>query len=115
MQQYFGVSKKDNNIMLNTNDLNHIKNVMRMKENDKVIVVYGDKSYICSLNKDLMSASVNEIFKEYKEKNNFRVYVPLLSEEKMSFILQHGTELGITEFVVVMYSHCKYKLPKKEL
>lgn len=114
MQQYFGVSKKDNNIMLNTNDLNHIKNVMRMKENDKVIVVYGDKSYICSLNKDLMSASVNEIFKEYKEKNNFRVYVPLLSEEKMSFILQHGTELGITEFVVVMYSHCKYKLPKKD-
>ena len=32
----------------------------------------------------------------------------------MSFILQHGTELGITEFVVVMYSHCKYKLPKKD-
>ncbi len=114
MQQYFGVSKKDNNIMLNTNDLNHIKNVMRMKENDKIIVVYGDKSYICSLNKDLMSASINEIFKEYKEKNNFRVYVPLLNEEKMSFILQHGTELGITEFVVVMYSHCKYKLPKKD-
>ena len=114
MQQYFGISKKDNNIMLNTNDLNHIKNVMRMKENDKIIVVYGDKSYICSLNKDLMSASINEIFKEYREKNNFRVYVPLFSEEKMSFILQHGTELGITEFVVVMYSHCKYKLPKKD-
>lgn len=114
MQQYFGVSKKDNNIMLNTNDLNHIKNVMRMKENDKIIVVYDNKSYICSLNKDLMSASINEIFKEYKEKNNFRVYVPLLNEEKMSFILQHGTELGITEFVVVMYSHCKYKLPKKD-
>lgn len=114
MQQYFGVSKKDNNITLNTNDLNHIKSVMRMKENDKIIVVYGDKSYICFLNKDLMSASINKIFKEYKEKNNFRVYVPLLSEEKMSFILQHGTELGITEFVVVMYSHCKYKLPKKD-
>ena len=114
MQQYFGVSKKDNNIMLNTNDLNHIKNVMRMKENDKIIVVYDNKSYICPLNKDLMSASINEIFKEYKEKNNFRVYVPLLNEEKMSFILQHGTELGITEFVVVMYSHCKYKLPKKD-
>ena len=32
----------------------------------------------------------------------------------MSFILQHGTELGITEFVVVLYSHCKYKLNKKD-
>lgn len=114
MQQYFGVSKKDNTLLLNQNDLNHIKTVMRMKENDEIIVVYENKSYICSLNKDLMSANIKEIFKEYKEKNNFKVYVPLLSEEKMSFILQHGTELGITEFVVVMYSHCKYRLPKKD-
>ncbi len=114
MQQYFGISKKDNTLLLNQNDLNHIKTVMRMKENDEIIVVYENKSYICSLNKDLMSANIKEIFKEYKEKNNFKVYVPLLSEEKMSFILQHGTELGITEFVVVMYSHCKYKLPKKD-
>ena len=114
MQQYFGVSKKDNTLLLNQNDLNHIKTVMRMKENDEIIVVYENKSYICSLNKDLMSANIKEIFKEYKEKNNFKVYVPLLSEEKMSFILQHGTELGIMEFVVVMYSNCKYKLPKKD-
>ena len=114
MQQYFGISKKDNTLLLNQNDLNHIKTVMRMKENDEIIVVYENKSYICSLNKDLMSASIIEIFKEYKEKNKFKVYVPLLSEEKMSFILQHGTELGITEFVVVMYSHCKYKLSKKD-
>ena len=114
MQQYFGVSKKDNTLLLNQNDLNHIKTVMRMKENDEIIVVYENTSYICSLNKDLMSANIKEIFKEYKEKNNFKVYVPLLSEEKMSFILQHGTELGIMEFVVVMYSHCKYKLPKKD-
>lgn len=114
MQQYFGISKKDNTLLLNQNDLNHIKTVMRMKENDEIIVVYENKSYICSLNKDLTSANIKEIFKEYKEKNKFKVYVPLLSEEKMSFILQHGTELGITEFTVVMYSHCKYKLPKKD-
>ena len=38
----------------------------------------------------------------------------LLSEEKMSFILQHGTELGITEFVVVQYEHCKYKLKSSD-
>ena len=40
--------------------------------------------------------------------------MPLLSEEKMSFILQHGTELGVTDYVVVMYSHCKYKLKQKD-
>ena len=36
------------------------------------------------------------------------------NEEKMSFILQHGTELGITEYIVVNYEHCKYKLPRKD-
>ena len=54
MQQYFGISKKDNNLYLNNDELNHIKNVMRMKENDEVIIVNEGKSYICSLNSDLL-------------------------------------------------------------
>ena len=64
MQQYFGKNKKENTIFLNSEDLNHIKNVMRMKENDEVIVAYENKSYICALNKDLLSASIKRVFKE---------------------------------------------------
>lgn len=114
MQQYFGISKEKNTFKLNSYDLNHIKNVMRMKENDKIIVVFDDISYICSLNKDLLSANIIDVFKQNTEKSNFKVYVPFLNDEKMSYIFKHGTELGITEFVVVMYSHCKYKLNKKD-
>ena len=114
MQQYFSTSKKDNTFFLNNDDLNHIKNVMRMKENDEIIVVYDDSSYICNLNKDLLSANINRLFKMEKLNKIFRVYVPLLNDDKMSYILQHGTELGINEFVVVQYEHCKYKLPKKD-
>jgi 16S rRNA (uracil1498-N3)-methyltransferase len=44
----------------------------------------------------------------------FLVYVPFLQDEKMSYIFKHGTELGITDFVVVEYERCKYKLPKKD-
>ena len=114
MQQYFGISKKDNNLYLNKDELNHIKNVMRMKENDEVIIVYEGKSYICSLNSDLLSASIKEVFKKDENESNLTIYMPLLSEEKMSFILQHGTELGVSKFIVVEYDHCKYKLPKKD-
>ena len=114
MQQYFGISKKDNNLYLNKDELNHIKNVMRMKENDEVIIVYEGKSYICSLNSDLLSANIKEVFKKDENESNLTVYMPLLSEEKMSFILQHGTELGVSKFIVVEYDHCKYKLPKKD-
>ena len=44
----------------------------------------------------------------------FLVYVPFLQDDKMSYIFKHGTELGITDFVVVEYERCKYKLPKKD-
>lgn len=114
MQQYYAISKKNNTLYLDDEELNHIKNVMRMKCNDKVIVVHDNKSYICSLNKDLLSANIEEVFKEEEKTNEFIVYVPLLNEEKMSYILQHGTELGITKFVVVQYEHCKYKLKNKD-
>lgn len=114
MQQYFSKKRKDNTLYLNDSDLNHIKNVMRMKENDKIIVVYEESSYICSLNKDLLSADIEETFKNEENISKFLVYVPLLQEEKMSYVLKHGTELGITDFVVVEYERCKYKLPKKD-
>lgn len=114
MQQYFSKEKKDNILYLFDYDYNHIKNVMRMKENDEIIVVDNKTSYICSLNKDLLSATIKRIFKEETNNSSFTVYVPLLNDEKMSYIFKHGTELGITNFVVVEYSHCKYKLPKKD-
>ena len=114
MQQYFAKDKKDNTFILNDEDYNHIKNVMRMKEHEKIIVVYNDKSYICSLNKDYLSANIEEVFKENNNKNDLTIYVPLLQEDKLSYIFKHGTELGVTKFIVVQYEHCKYKLPKKD-
>lgn len=114
MQQYFSIKKENNTLLLDKNDLNHIKNVMRMKSNDEIIVVNNGVSYICSLNDDLLSADIKSIFKNEENNTEFLVYVPLLSEEKMSFILQHGTELGVTKFVVVQYEHCKYKLKKSD-
>ena len=114
MQQYFSVKKENNTLFLDNDDLNHIKNVMRMKENDEIIVVYDDNSYICSLNSDLLSCNIKEIFKENENYPEFLVYVPLLSDEKMSYIFKHGTELGVTRFIVVQYEHCKYKLRKND-
>ena len=114
MQQYFSNKKESNTLFLDDSDLNHIKNVMRMKCNDEIIVVYNNTSYVCSLNKDLLSAEIKEVFKNNEDYPEFLVYVPLLSEEKMSFILQHGVELGITRFIVVQYEHCKYKLKKSD-
>ena len=114
MQQYFAKSRKDNIMYLKESDLNHISRVMRMKENDKIIVVHDESSYVCSLNKDLLSCEIVDVFKDNEKYPMFLVYVPFLQDDKMSYIFKHGTELGITDFVVVEYERCKYKLPKKD-
>lgn len=114
MQQYFAKDRKENTLFLKDSDLNHISRVMRMKENDKIIVVHDESSYVCSLNKDLLSCEIVDVFKDNEEYPMFLVYVPFLQDDKMSYIFKHGTELGITDFVVVEYERCKYKLPKKD-
>ena len=114
MQQYFAKYRKDNTMYLKESDLNHISRVMRMKENDKIIVVHDESSYVCSLNKDLLSCEIVDVFKDNEKYPMFLVYVPFLQDDKMSYIFKHGTELGITDFVVVEYERCKYKLPKKD-
>ena len=113
MQEYFAKDKKDNILYLKQDDLNHIKNVMRLKEKDNIIAVYDNVSYICSLNKDLLSCNIEEVFKN-EQNNNLIIYVPMLPDEKMSFIFKYLTQMGASEFIVVEYSHCKFKLPKKD-
>ena len=114
MQQYFGKSKKDNIIILNDKDLNHIKNVMRMKENEEVFVVIDNKRYLCSMNKDLKSVTIKEELQTRMKKREILLYVPFLQDEKMSLIFQKGTELGVTEFIVVDFEHSKYKLDEEK-
>ena len=46
MQQYFAKDKKNNTLLLNDSDLNHIKNVMRMKKDDLIICVYDKKNLL---------------------------------------------------------------------
>ena len=110
MQQYFGDSKKDNIIYLNKKDYNHIKNVMRMHEGVEVFVVYNNKRYICSMNKDLKSVLIKEEIQTKMSKRKVILYVPFLQDDKMSLIFQKGTELGVTDFIVVDFEHSKYKL-----
>lgn len=114
MQQYFGIKKENDLIYLNPEDKNHIKNVMRMKENDMILVVFDKTSYLCSLKEDLITAKIKEEVSQYKENLNVTAYIPVLNEEKLNFIFQKGTELGINKFIVVEFTHCKFKI-KKEL
>ena len=110
MQQYFAVDKKDNELILNKTDENHIKNVMRFKPKDEVIVVYNNTMYNCEFTDNLLITKIKNIIKEKNNNKKITAYIPILQEEKMSFIIEKGTEMGITDFIPVQFLRCKYKL-----
>ena len=113
MQRYFSKLKKDNILILSKDDLYHIKTVMRMKE-DYIEVVYQNKLHICKLDKDY-NAVIEKIIEEKKEKKHkYVLCVPLLQEQKMSFILQKATELGVDEIVPILTSRSMVKIDGKE-
>lgn len=102
MQRYFSSKKENNLFTLSSNDMYHIKKVMRMKPNDTIEVVYDESLYICTLDSDYNVVISDKINKDNTKTKHVTLCIPLLSDQKFSFILQKATELGVDEIIPVM-------------
>jgi 16S rRNA (uracil1498-N3)-methyltransferase len=113
MQRYFALEKKDNSLILNNDDLYHIKKVMRMNIGDEIIVVYEDVPYLCEVLEN--AALIKEQLPVNNDKMPYvRLIIPLLKEQKMDFILQKSTELGVSEIVLYIAKRSMVKVNEKE-
>lgn len=113
MQRYFAKEKNGNYFILGSDDLYHIRTVMRMKDNDKIYVVYEKTTYICCLEnvkKDIL-IKIEETLKSYN-KNNMQItlFLPLLKEQKMDLVIQKATELGISKIIPMKTSRSIIRL-----
>ena len=113
MQRYFAKEKNGDYFILGSDDLYHIRTVMRMKDNDKIYVVYEKTTYICCLEnvkKDIL-VKIEETLKN-DNKNNIQVtlFLPLLKEQKMDLVIQKATELGISKIVPMKTSRSIIRL-----
>ena len=99
MQQYFAINK---NLELLESDYHHIKNVMRMKVNDKIKVVYDNVTYLCELsNIDDINFNIIKEEKNISKKVKISIAFGLIKEQKLDYLFQKGTEVGISEFIPV--------------
>ena len=115
MQQYFA---KNKSLELEDSDYHHIKNVMRMKKGDIIKVVYDDVIYTCKLTLVSNKSSFDIIGKESKKEKTFQIDVAfsLIKEQKLNYLLQKATELGVNKLLPLYTKRCVVKVePKKEL
>ena len=103
MQRYFNDKIDNNMVTLNQDDSYHIKKVMRMKLGEKIEVVSNKICYIAeitSLDTDNVHARIIEKKEENPEMNiKVSLVQSLVKEQKMDFIIQKATELGVSEII----------------
>lgn len=117
MQRYFSENKNENELILNKDDIYHIKTVMRMKDNDEIIVVYQNVAYLCCLENVKENIKIN--IKEELEKVNYNtpivnLIIPILKEQKMDLILQKATELGVSSITPIITKRSIIKLKQSD-
>lgn len=116
MQRYFAIDKKDKYFKLEEKDYHHIKTVMRMKENDVIEVVFNKTLYLAhieNIKEDIIiiEDKLIEIEKDNSKKVN--IIIPYLKEQKLDFIFQKATELGVDKITLVPFSRSVVKLKEK--
>lgn len=113
MQRYFA---KDKNLNLYDSDYHHIKNVMRMKKGEIIEVVYDDTLYICKLTSisNISSFDILEEKKLISKKVKIISAFALLKEQKLDYLLQKSTEVGIDYFIPLKTSRSIIKYDEKK-
>lgn len=116
MQRYFAKEYNDK-IILRDSDIHHIKNVMRMKIDDRIEVVFDKKLYICNIDsmEPLILSIIDIINEENKINLDVIVALGLVKEQKMDLILQKLTELGVNEIIPVNMERSIVKLDDNKI
>ena len=116
MQRYFGIDKINNNLILSSGDIYHIKKVMRNSILDKIEVVYDNVTYLCEIESlDNFKINILEEIREDKKLDcDIILGVALIKEQKQDLVLQKATELGVDTIVPINMERCVVKLDDKK-
>lgn len=100
-----------------TEDLSHIKKVLRMEAGDEALVFDGTgaeyKVKIVEIGTDEVRCSILEkSFSESEPKVKVSLYQGIPKSDKMEQIIQKCTELGVCEVIPVKMDRCVAKLEK---
>ena len=123
MQRFFvepyQIEEEAHRIHINGTDVNHIKNVLRMKCGEDVwISDGGDKEYHCQIEElgedEVLLHILYAQEPEYELPNKLYLFQGLPKADKMELIIQKAVELGAFSVIPVETKRCVVKLDVKK-
>lgn len=111
-------NRRENVFLIEGGDVNHIKNVLRMKEGEKLLVSCDGQSHLCAIKAIFESSVECEILEEnYIDSSlNIKLYLfqGLPKSDKMELIIQKAVELGVFSVIPTEMSRCVVKIEDKK-
>lgn len=109
----------DKKVQITGEDVNHIKNVLRLQKDEVIQVCNTDtsKSYITKIvelsNDDVLVEVLEECNKSTETNILVHIFQGLPKQEKMETIIQKATEIGVSDITPVKMERCVVKLDEK--
>ena len=113
------VSEADKSVHIYGEDVNHIKNVLRLRAGDEITVGDGSgRDYTCNISEikdDEVVADICNITDNCAElPTDIYLFQGLPKADKMEFIIEKAVELGAKEIIPVMMERTVVKLDDKK-
>lgn len=108
---------KNDYIYIESSDVNHIKNVLRKNVGDILNVVSENviyKSEISEITQNQVVCKILDKQEKKKSKVELTIFQGLAKADKIEYIIQKCTELGVSEIVPVEMKRCVVKLDDKD-
>ena len=111
---------KEDTIIIQNEDVNHIKNVLRAKVDDTIDICDSEtsKNYICKIEqieeKNIYCHIINEIQTNVEPHIKVSVFQGLPKTNKMELVIQKSVELGVYDIIPVEMKRCVVKLNEKD-
>ncbi len=119
MKRFLGVTK-DKEGIIEGEELNHLKNVLRLKEGDECILINGDgyeyHSQILKLekNKAILMIKTQKKCKN-NAKNSISLFLSAIKRENLELVVQKATELGIKNLYIFESQFSNMKLKDEKI
>ena len=108
----------ENNICILGKDVKHIKDVLRLRLNDKIEISVEGINYICEIQEILKDKIITSILSKTLGENeppiDIILYQGLTKGNKMDLIIQKGTEIGVKEFYIISTNRSIVKIKDKK-
>lgn len=116
MQRYFA-RIIDKQVFLDDGDIHHLLNVMRAKVGTNIEVVYDKTAYLCEVKSinPLGIYTIKTIETSPELDKNVTLFFALAKGDKIDFVVQKATELGVSKIVLFTSQRCVVDFSNKDL